>query len=330
MGQGADRVEAEIAAVEAIFIEKTTSDYKERYKLPGGGYLQRRNSDGRFGAVKAYGKWDVAYPLEDFGAQVAWNDVDMAYMTVKELDNHISTVTIQDINTRRYELLCALLDNGQGTFVDPIHGSLSIEPLANGDTVVYPPVIGSETEATEDHYLESGYAASAISDVNNPFPTIVNELEHHFGTPQGGSNNIVFINNAQTALVQALTNFYEADQADIAYGVATDRVTGLPAGMPGRVIGKVDGAWVAEWRNFPSGYMFGVNMDAPKPIIKRVDPADTGLAEGLLLVATDEEFPFAGSFFRHRFGLGVGNRLNGVAFELGVGGTYSIPSGFDH
>jgi len=322
------RVNAEMQAVASIFIEKITDGFKERYKLPGGGYLQRRGADGRYGTVKAVGKWDVAYPLEDFGAQVAWNDVDIAYMNTLELSNHLQTVTIQDINTTRFELLKALLNNTQDTFGDEYQGDLLIEPLANGDAVVYPPVLGSQTEATENHYLESGYLSAAISDVNNPFITIVDELEQHFGTPQGGSNIVVFINNAQTAVVQNLTNFIEADQADIVYGVATERVTGLPTGMPGRIIGKCDGAWIVEWRSFPANYMLGLHMDVPKPLVKRVDPADTGLAEGLLLLTENEAMPFKGSFFRHRFGLGCGNRLNGVVMELGVGGTYSIPSGY--
>jgi len=323
------RVSAEVDAVEAIFIERVTSDFKERFKLPGGGFLQRRNSDGSFGNVKATGSWDVAYPLEDFGVSYGWNDVDIAYMTVKELSNHIETASIQDVNTRRFELLKAILNNTQDTFLDQTgRGSLSIEPLANGDAVVFPPVLGSTTEATEDHYLESGYLAANISDVNNPFPTIVDELEHHFGTPQGGSNIIAWVNSTHRTLIEALTDFYEADQKDIVYGVATDRITGLPTGMPGRVFGKVNSVWVAEWRSLPANYILSVHGDNPKPLVKRVDPADTGLAEGLALVTENEAFPFKESFLRHRFGLGCGNRLNGVVMELGVGGSYSIPSGY--
>jgi hypothetical protein len=32
--------------------------------------------------------------------------------------------------------------------------------------------------------------------------------------------------------------------------------------------------------------------------------------------------------WRWRFGLGTRNRLNGVIMELGVGGSYSIPSDY--
>ncbi len=137
-----------------MFVEEQTENFKERYKLPGGGRLQRRGGYAASGAVKAYGGYDVAYPLEDFGAQLADSDVALAYMTLQDLDRHLDTIFAQDANTVRFELLKALLNNTQDTFVDPLHGSLTIEPLANGDSVTYPPVLGSETEATDTHYLE--------------------------------------------------------------------------------------------------------------------------------------------------------------------------------
>lgn len=323
-----DRVNAEIQQALSAFVERTTSDYKLRYKLPGGGYLQRRGSDGRYGATKAYGQWDVAFPLEDFGAQIASNDVDRAYMTVGELDRHINTVVIQNVNTVRFEMLKAILNNTQGTFVDPLWGSLSIEPLANGDTVTYPPVLGSDTESTDDHYLESGYAAASISDTNDPYVTIVDELEEHFGASQGGSNIVTFINNAQRAVTEALTDFYEVPDQYVRVGTNTDVPQGLPS-VPGRIIGRHGhGTWISEWRHMPANYMLALHLGIEPPLVRRIDPADTGLGDGLQLVATDEEFPFEASFWRHRFGLGGGNRLNGVVMELGTGGSYSIPSGY--
>jgi len=83
---------------------------------------------------------------------------------------------------------------------------------------------------------------------------------------------------------------------------------------------------VVEWRWIPSGWSLGIHLDSPKPLVRRIDPADTGLGDGLQLVARDEEFPFTTAFWRHRFGFGSGNRLNGVSMEFGTGGTYSVPS----
>jgi hypothetical protein len=324
-----NRVNAEIMQAMSAFVERTTSDYKLRYKLPGGGYLQRRGSDGRYGSVKATGSWDVAFPLEDFGAQISENDVDRAYMTVGELDRHINTVVIQNVNSVRFEMLKALLNNTQGTFVDPLWGSLSIEPLANGDTVTYPPVLGATTEATDSHYLGAAYAAAAISDTNDPYVTIVDELEEHFGASQGGSNIVVFINNAQRAGTEALTDFYEVPDQYVRVGTNTDVPQGLPS-VPGRIIGRHGhGCWISEWRHMPASYLMALHLEAEPPLIRRIDPADTGLGDGLQLVAEDEEYPFHGSFWRHRFGLGCGNRLNGVVLDLSnADSDYDIPTGY--
>lgn len=322
---------AELDEVLALFVERTTSDYKFRYKLPAGGYLQERAPDGRLGTVKQYGYWDVALPLRDYGAQVGGNDVDMAYMTIQELDLHLQTVNTQNVNTVRHEVLKALLNNTQDSFSDPLWGTLAVEPLANGDSVVYPPVLGSVTEATDDHYLESGYAAANISDTNDPYVTIVDEIEEHFGAGTGGENIAVLINNAQRAKTEDLTDFepvpdrFVRPGANISVPMGYERLARI-----GRVIGRHNhGCWVVEWRFMPANYMQGIHLDAPAPLIRRIDPEDTNLWQGgLHLVAEDAEFPFKGSMWRNRFGIGAGNRLNGVVMELGTGGTYSIPSGY--
>src|SRR5882672_8263294 len=163
----------------SVFVEGTTTNYKERYKLPGGGRLQQMGGQAKPGAVKGYGSWDVAYPLKDFGAMLAEDPVTMAYMTLPELQRHLDTVRIQAINTLRFEMLYALFNSRAGSytsFVDPIWGTLQVQALANGDATVYPPVLGSESEATENLYLESGYAASGISDTNDPYVTIIDKL----------------------------------------------------------------------------------------------------------------------------------------------------------
>jgi hypothetical protein len=328
IGQVLAQHNADLQAAMSVFIEATTSDQKFRYKLPGGGRLQRLGTQAPSGAVKAYGSWDVAFPLEGFGAQLAGNRVDMAYMSAQDLDRHLNTIIQQDINTVRFEILKALLNSGQDTFVDPIWGSLSIEPLANGDSVVYPPVLGSETEATENHYIETGYAAASISDTNNPYILLANELEEHFGAPSGGSNIVAFINNAQTTLTSALSDFTEVVDRFTAPGSQRDTLQSLPATLPGRVVGRTNGVWVVEWRFVPANYIVGIHLDAPKPLFQRVDPADTGLPQGLTLVAQDEDHPITSSYYEHRFGLGCGNRLNGVVYELGTGGTYTVPTAY--
>jgi hypothetical protein len=253
----------------------------------------------------------------------------MAYMTAKELSNHILSVTMQNTNTVRHEILKAIFNSAADTFVDPLWGSLTIQPLANGDSVVYPPVEGAIAEATEDHYLESGYTAASISDTNNPFVVIRQDLEHHFGIPQGANANIaVFINTAEVPETMALAEFEEVPEKFLQPGANVTVPQGMPGNVPGRVIGRVSGCWAVEWSWIPAAWAFGTYLDAPRPLIRRVDPADTGLGTGLQLVAKDAAFPFNESFWRSRFGFGVGNRLNGVCMEFGTGGTYTVPSAY--
>jgi len=318
----------DLAAAMSIFVEQNTTDHKLRYKLPGGGRLQRLGSQSQAGDVKATGQWDVAFPLEEFGAAIGADRVSYAYMSVADLDRHLKTVTQQNINTVRYEMLRALFNRTAGTFVDPLWGSLTIQRLANQDGTLYPPVLGSESEAQDDHYLESGYAANAISDTNDPYTTIRNELEEHFGVQTGGGNIVCFINQAQTPKTKALTDFYEVPDRFVRMGMDKDIPTSLPSTVPGVVQGRVSGCWVVEWRWMPANYILGIHLDAPRPLFRRIDPADTGLGDGLQLVAESDTHPFTNSHYSHRFGIGVANRLNGVVFELGTGGSYTVPSGY--
>ena len=320
---------AGLQAAMSAFVERATPDHKLRYYLPGGGRLQRRGGQAQSGANKAYGSWDVALPLEDFGVQLAGDDVTLGYMSLQQFQRHLDTIMVQDTNTVRFEMLRAIFNNTQRTFVDPQWGTLLIEPLANADSVVYPPVEGSETEATDDHYLESNYAASNISDTNNPIVTLRDEIEEHFGGGrQGGSNVVVFINNAQTAKVTALADFNKVGQNFVTLGQDTAVANLNVPQVPGKLIGYCNGAWVSEWRWIPSGYMLGLHLDAPKPLLVREDPAETNLGTGLQLVSQDEDTPFVASHYRHRFGMGVGNRLNGAVMELGTGGSYTVPSAY--
>lgn len=318
---------AELRQMIALFCD-FTSDHKLRYKLPGGGRLQRRGGSAQSGNVAATGQWDVAFPLEDFGAALGADRVAMAYMRLDEFQRHLDTVFTQDANTMRYEILKALLNNTQRTFVDPIYGNLLIEPLANGDGTLYPPVLGSETEADDTHHLETNYAPAAISDTNNPVATAVAELEEHFGSRTGGSNILHFINPDSRAKIEALTGFNQVPDQYAQPGVNTALAVGLPGNVPGRILGRVSGAWVIEWRWMPATYQLTVHADAPKPLMIREDPPDTGLATGLQLINESDDTPFENAHYAHRFGVGAANRLNGVVLELGTGGTYSIPTGY--
>ncbi len=312
----------------SVFVEETTPDYKFVYKLSGGGYMQRRGGLAQTAAVKRTGQWEVSFPLEDFGDSLGSSDIAMAYMTLKDLDLHLDTIQKRDINTVRLEVLKALFNHQVYNFVDERRGVLTVQPLANGDATLYPPLVGEENETTHSHYLESGYVAADLSDTNNPYATIRDHFEHHFGELSSGDNVVVFINKAQTPKTEVLTDYVEIGDRHIIPGANMPQVVGLPERLPGRVIGRINNVWVVEWSRVPAGYLLGIYLEAPKPLIQRVDPPETGLGTGLQLVAREETHPLEASFWRNRYGFGVGNRLNGVVMKLSASGGYTTPTTF--
>lgn len=322
---------ADLAASEAVFVEGTTWDHSLRYKLPMEGMLQRKGSASHAAMVKPNAGWDVGFPMEEFGAAVGWDRVAMAYMSIAQYNLAIEGIKRKDRNTRRMEMLHAIFSNAARTFKDENWPDVTVQPLANGDAVTYPAVIGSYTEATANNYLTSGYAAGAISDVNNPIPTIVNQLEQYFGTPTGGSNIAVFINNAQTNLISGLANFDPVPNRFVEYGANMSLVSEgkYPAGLPGRVLGETDAALIVEWRWMPAGYLYATHMGAPAPLRRRIDPPATNLGDGLQMVVQDLDEPIKTSEWSHRFGYGVANRLNGAVMQL-TAGSYSVPAPYNY
>ena len=323
---------AQLTIAESVFIAGQTEKSKWRYQLPGGGRISRRATGTRGPVVKATGSWDVAFTLEDYGERVADDEVPLGYLTPAGFQSAIDTVLIRYVNERRHQILHRLLDDQGGspaTFIDLRLGSHSIQPLANGDSVTYPPVLGSTSEATDDHYNESGYVSSAISDTNNPYPTNVDEVLEHFGESTGGDNVVTFINNAEESVTRDLTDFDEIEDRFIRSGSNTDVPFGLPS-VPGKIIGRTNSTWVSVWRHMPATYMLSIHLDVEAPLWERHDPAETGLPQGLTLVAQDEgTYDMLSWDWRGRFGFGVGNRLNGAVMEVANGGSYTVPTAFD-
>ncbi|MDY7078016.1 MAG: hypothetical protein SXV54_13960 [Chloroflexota bacterium] len=322
---------AEVAAQTAVFIEKETEKFKLRYLLPGGGKLQRMGRQAPAGAMKRYGYYDVAFPLRQWGAELAGDRVDMAYMSIAELDAHLDTIMIQDLNTLRWRILTSIFENTNLTFTDPIHGSLTVRRLANTDGSTYPPVVGSESEADDDHYIDAGYAVSAISSTNDPVATLRDEIAEHFGgIGTSGRNFVYFHANDQLQYLQAITGYVAVTDRYLQVGHQDiAEVSGWPR-VPGRIHGRYNGAWLSEWDGWiPDKYGIMALLDVPAPLQKRVDPSDTGLGRGLQLVATDTNHPMQRASYEHRYGLGCGNRLSAACIYInGANGGYEPPSAY--
>ena len=322
---------AEVSRQIACFVAETTETFQERYLLAGGGKLQQLGTMAPAAAVKRYGYFDVAYPLRGWGAQLAGARVPMAYMTIKELDAHLDTIMIQDLNTIRHRILVALLEDTNLEWTDPIHGALTIRRLANTDGTLFPPLPGTESEADDQHYWETvtSYAVSDCSDTQNPAVDLRDEIVEHFGGRGSNERNfVVFHNEDMTPEFEALTGYDPVPDQFIRVGADTDIPVGWPI-IPGRIHGRLKGCWLSEWAWVPATYALGLLLEVPPPLIMRVDPADTGLTPGLQLVATNAQYPMTGAHYEHRFGFGVGNRLSAAVMEISGGnGSYAPPAAY--
>lgn len=316
-----DMYNRDVAASASIFVGGRTENYKERYKLPGGGMMQRRGRQSPSATTKASGSWDCAYPLLDFSDSMGLDDVTQSYLTMEEYQVHLQNIMNRDTNTYRFELLRSMFNNNSYAFPDELWGSLTVQPLANGDATLYPPTLGAIVDGTSNYFAVSGYAASAISDSNNPITGAVAALQSRWGTPTGGSNIAVFYNPTEQAKLEALASFVQVQFHLTRPGVNTATVD-IP-GIDERLLrsswevrGNFNGATGCKWANIPSGYLLFVHLDAPPPLVERVDMAKANLGTGLQLVGQNNDELIRTSMWRHRFGLGVRNRLNGYVVQL--------------
>lgn len=316
----------DLTRASGLFISRTTEKFKFRYFLPGDRKLQRMGGAGNPAERKTGGSYDVALPILQWGDAIGANWIDMAYMSIADVDRQLTDIAAGAQRTLRDEILTALLYNSSWTFADERQGDLIIQPLANNDSVLYPPYPGNASAAVANHYAETGYAATAINDSNNPIKTINDTLNVRY---EGQTvDAIALIARNMEAGVEALTDFEPVPDPRIEPSPLADHLVNLPGQIPGRIIGRSNNTWVSVWSHLPSNYAVGVVPDVEAPLQIRVDPAYTNLPRGLTLVKNSDLHPLLKSEWVWRFGLGVCNRLNGFVLECGTGGSYSVPTGY--
>ena len=309
----------QVSAGLAELAERTTA-YTARFKIGGGGTLQPADEWSNPLPVKDEGAYDVAFPLQ--GGMTAWGDnrVSRALMTVGEAERYTSGMLRRDADWVRRHFLAALFDNTTWTFTDEEKGALTVQPLANADTVTYGRNNG--TWATDSHYLTQ---AAAISDVANPFQTIRNELSEH---PGNAGPYVAYVPSALTGAVQGLTNFVDVEEEDVDPGILAPRLSNVPdRGFGDAVLGKVDGVWIVEYSFLPATHIIAVARGAEdRPLRMREYPSaalqgffqETHSPDGNLMLR---------KFFRYA-GFGVYNRTAALVFEPSQAGAYSIPTGY--
>lgn len=298
---------------------RRTTDHQFRYQLPSGGTLQPLDEWGNPLPVRPAGYFDVALPIQ--GGGTAWGDnrITRALMTVADANRFTVQAQQQDADWLRRHILASIFTNTTWTFDDPQYGNLTIQPLANNDTVPYLRVGGSSSAA--NHYLAQ---AGAIADATNPFPTIYSTLTDYQAATAGPV--VAYVPTANVAAVEALTNFREVGDPDVEEGISTARLVGtIDRGFGDQVLGKVDKVWVIEWRALPDNYLIAHNRGAGDFLGMREYPASQ--LQGFF---TEMHSPDGNKIERRMLryaGFGVINRIAALVQLVG-NGSYAIPTGY--
>lgn len=314
----------QMEALIALFVRRTT-DFQVNYKGIAVTRNQPLDEFGRPLPIKAPGKYTTAFPLQDSGNAFAFDWQAGLAMTVEEVNNNIAAIQMGDLRWVFDHIFAALFANASWTFNDPEHGALTILGLANGDTQTYNVFAGSDTGATDTHYLAQLNAIGAGAD--NPYPTIYQELSEH---PEngGGGRVIAFIPTGLKSATTGLATFNPVLNADIRPGANTDALVGdLGVTVPGSVLGMEDsGTWVVEFPRLPAGYIVAVKTGGDPPLAER-QPTIPELQGGMVEAPRNESWPWYQRNFVRKTGYGAWNRVGALVYRVGSA-SYAVPTNF--
>jgi hypothetical protein len=219
----------------------------------------------------------------------------------------------------RDKILSSLYVNTTWQVDDEDHGTLTIQPLANGDSTTYPFWNAGVFGATDDHF---GAQANPISDSDNPYPAIYEELKEH---PENTGDVVSFIPTNLKSATTGLATFTDMPDPNLADPNAV-RLVGRP-GMdvtPGTLIGyEASGVFVVEWPSLPDNYIVSMITNGPRPLGMREDPLPA--LRGFRQIATREDHPYWESQWFRRAGFGVYNRIGATITRIG-NASYAPPS----
>lgn len=307
----------QIDAMMSIFASRLT-DAQRRYLIPGSGTLQPLDESGVPLPVQDAGYYDVAWPIQGGGTGYGQNRVARALMTVEEVQRNVAGSLMRDADWMRRHMLAALFTNVTFTFTDKLVGALTVQPLANGDTVTYMRRGGAT--AIDTHQLGSATITAAL------FGTIYTELSEH---PGNGDRVVVYIPSASVATVTGLTGFVPVGDPDVEIGIGTNRLrSGGSADILGpgvAILGKINQCWVVEWPSVPDDYMIAVAPDAEDTPLAMREYPDAALQGFFTETHSPDGARLQVSYIRYA-GFGALNRVSAVVVRTN-NATYAIPSG---
>ena len=244
-----------------------------------------------------------------------------AKMTVADANRLTAFMLAGDRVWVRDQILAALFETTAYNYIDPQYGTLSVQPLANGDAVAYDRNGGAP--AVDTHQL---FHNNDIVDLADPFPAIREELMEH---PENSGEVLALMPSSRRAEIEALTGFHKVADPNIAQSIASDRLVGsLGVSVPGEVIGYHDaGVWIAEWKSLPADYGIAVTTGGEPALAMREEPERS--LQGFYQVPEDRnDHPFYERQWARHAGFGAWNRVGALVIEIDDS-SYGIPSGYN-
>lgn len=296
--------------------------HKELVRLASTQMLQPIDQWGNPMPVLAAGEYDVGYPLDGGGTAWGTNRVSNALITVEEANDYVLDALRGDSNWLRVHMLAALMDNNSWTYKDEQFGNLTVQPLANGDSVTYL-MNGLTTSITDNHYSAQ---AADIDDANNPFPAIYDELQEH---PSNSGPFVSYVPTNLTDSIEAMESFIPVDDPEVIRSSLADRLTNdgtdTILGPGTEILGKANRVWIVEWRTLPDNYIVSLARGSAPFMRMRQYPA--AQLQGLF----PEFHSPDGNLFVNRLmrfcGFGVRDRVAACVHQVG-NGSYQVPTGY--
>lgn len=335
---------AEVMAVMAVLAERTTAK-EERVLLPGSGTLEPLDEWGNPQPRKVAGYYEVGYPIQGGGFAWGTNRVSRAMMSVQQAERNTAMAFDADADWLRRHIIAAMLDNTSWTFTDkqyPNDSSVTVQPLANGDAVVYQK--SGTTSGTDTHYQVLG---AALADANDPFDAIYSDLDEH---PSNSGPYYAYVPTNQVSAVTGLTALIPPANPNIIYadttarttmGINTDmgRIGTSPTGLGQRYLGMHEsGIHFIEWTALPddnfiihaSGATSDVTSQAGAVLKLREYPVAS--LQGLFPEFANLDGNLQNNRLIRYAGFGVANRVAAYVLQIDSDnsqtGTYAIPTGY--
>lgn len=304
----------------SIFAQRTT-DYGAAVRVGQGRRLQPQDEFARaLPTRRRPASFRVEWPLQSAGDAIAQTYEASIAMTVEDVNDNLEEMQQADSQWVREHLLGGLFTNVPWDFDDDQYGPLTIYGLANGDTHTYTVDAAGLSQETDNHYLAQ---SAAIDDLNNPYPGLREALEHH--PVNAGSDVVAFIHSDQRGPTEALAGFFAYSDPNISPAPGEPQLVGAaPGGLPGKIIGYVDGVWIAVWGGMPSGYILATTQSQAKPLAMR--EWSFPQLRGFVLDAEEERYPYLQRQYKRRAGFGARNRIGAAVTQIGAA-SYTAPSG---